>query len=177
MDKDVWKALGAAVALAHGGFAFGAETIKIDMHAIDAQGVGSRIGTVTAQNSDKGLLLNLQLQGLPPGEHGFHVHQNPDCGPKVQEGRPVAGAAAGGHYDPKNAGRHAGPYGDGHLGDLPAIEADPDGNVMGAVVAPRLSLKDIRGRSLMIHAGGDNYSDQPKPLGGGGARIACGVIE
>jgi Cu-Zn family superoxide dismutase len=28
----------------------------------------------------------------------------------------------------------------------------------------------------MIHAGGDNYADQPAPLGGGGARIACGVI-
>ncbi|MBF9200908.1 superoxide dismutase, partial [Acinetobacter baumannii] len=24
---------------------------------------------------------------------------------------------------------------------------------------------------------GDNYSDSPLPLGGGGARIACGVIK
>jgi superoxide dismutase, Cu-Zn family len=30
--------------------------------------------------------------------------------------------------------------------------------------------------SIMIHSGGDNYSDQPAPLGGGGARIACGVV-
>ena len=37
-------------------------------------------------------------------------------------------------------------------------------------------LSDLSGRSLMIHAAGDNYSDDPKPLGGGGARIACGVI-
>lgn len=29
----------------------------------------------------------------------------------------------------------------------------------------------------MIHAGSDNYSDDPKPLGGGGDRIACGVIQ
>jgi len=29
----------------------------------------------------------------------------------------------------------------------------------------------------MIHAGGDNYADQPAPLGGGGARVACGVIK
>ncbi len=28
----------------------------------------------------------------------------------------------------------------------------------------------------MIHAGGDNYSDTPEKLGGGGARVACGVI-
>jgi Cu-Zn family superoxide dismutase len=34
-----------------------------------------------------------------------------------------------------------------------------------------------RGNELVIHIGGDNYSDQPQPLGGGGARIACGAIE
>jgi Cu-Zn family superoxide dismutase len=36
---------------------------------------------------------------------------------------------------------------------------------------------DVKGRSIVIHAGGDNYSDQPAPLGGGGARIACGVAK
>jgi superoxide dismutase, Cu-Zn family len=29
----------------------------------------------------------------------------------------------------------------------------------------------------MVHAGGDNFSDQPEPLGGGGGRIACGIIK
>jgi Cu-Zn family superoxide dismutase len=37
-------------------------------------------------------------------------------------------------------------------------------------------VEQIRGRSIMIHAGGDDYSDAPAPLGGGGARIACGAI-
>ena len=37
-------------------------------------------------------------------------------------------------------------------------------------------MEDVSGRALMIHEGGDNYADEPKPLGGGGARIACGVI-
>jgi Cu-Zn family superoxide dismutase len=45
------------------------------------------------------------------------------------------------------------------------------------LLAPRLKLADIKGRSLMIHAGGDNYSDTPAPLGGGGARAACGVVK
>jgi len=44
------------------------------------------------------------------------------------------------------------------------------------VLASHLKAKDLKGRALMIHAGGDNYSDQPQPLGGGGARIACGVV-
>lgn len=29
----------------------------------------------------------------------------------------------------------------------------------------------------MIHAGSDNHADHPQPLGGGGARVACGVIK
>jgi Cu-Zn family superoxide dismutase len=46
------------------------------------------------------------------------------------------------------------------------------------VLAPRLKkLEDVKGRALMIHAGGDNYSDTPAKLGGGGARMACGLIE
>jgi Cu-Zn family superoxide dismutase len=44
------------------------------------------------------------------------------------------------------------------------------------VVAPHLTVDDVLGHSIMIHAGGDNYSDQPAPLGGGGARIACGKL-
>jgi Cu-Zn family superoxide dismutase len=52
-----------------------------------------------------------------------------------------------------------------------------DGKATLPVLAPRLKVADIRGRSLMIHAGGDNYSDSPAPLGGGGDRVACGVVK
>jgi Cu-Zn family superoxide dismutase len=51
---------------------------------------------------------------------------------------------------------------------------DRDGNTTTSVVAPRLKASDLRGRALVVHAGGDTYADTP-PLGGGGARIACGV--
>jgi Cu-Zn family superoxide dismutase len=52
-----------------------------------------------------------------------------------------------------------------------------DGKATDPVVAPRLKkLDEVKGKALMIHVGGDNMSDQPKPLGGGGARYACGVI-
>ena len=44
------------------------------------------------------------------------------------------------------------------------------------VLAPRIKLEQVHGRSLMIHAGGDNLSDTPEKLGGGGARVACGAI-
>jgi len=51
------------------------------------------------------------------------------------------------------------------------------GKATKAVVVPHLTVSDVKSRSIMIHAGGDNYSDQPAPLGGGGARIACGVAK
>ncbi len=84
--------------------------------------------------------------------------------------------AAGGHLDPQHTGKHSGPYTDqGDLGDLPALTVGDDSNAVLPVLAPRLKVADLKGRSLMVHAGGDNYSDSP-PMGGGGARIACGII-
>lgn len=96
-----------------------------------------------------------------------------------REGREEAGGPGGpgGHYDPQKTGKHEGPKGKGHLGDLPALVVGEDGKPKARKrVAPRLKASDLEGRSLMIHEGGDNYSDKPKPLGGGGNRIACGVI-
>jgi superoxide dismutase, Cu-Zn family len=60
---------------------------------------------------------------------------------------------------------------------MPVLTVDRRGNARKVVIVPHLTVADVKGRSIMIHAGGDNYSDQPAPLGGGGARIACGVIK
>ena len=110
--------------------------------------------------------------------HGFHVHETGSCGTNEKDGKKVAAGAAGGHFDPVASKHHAGPSGDGHLGDLPALVVNDSGAAGTAVTAPRLTkLSEVKGKALMIHAGGDNFSDQPKPLGGGGERIACGVIE
>jgi Cu-Zn family superoxide dismutase len=108
---------------------------------------------------------------------GFHIHENPSCAALEKDGKPVAGLGAGGHYDPTHSGKHAGPAGDGHAGDLPALSVAADGTATHTVIAPKLKIADIIGRAIIIHAGSDNYSDNPQPLGGGGARIACGIIE
>lgn len=159
-----------------GPFALAGEA-EVIMHFINSEGVGQAIGTVRAVDSPYGLMLIPQLKGLPPGVHGFHVHQNGSCEPKEQEGKKVAGLAAGGHLDTAHTGKHEGPIGKGHLGDLPALVVNEQGEATLPVIAPRLRVVDLKGRSLMVHAGGDNYSDQPQPLGGGGARIACAEVE
>lgn len=155
-----------------------AARLTITMNAIDAAGIGQPVGTIEARDTRQGLALTPQLSGLPAGPHGIHVHQNGDCGPKEQDGKPAAGLAAGGHFDPHASGRHAGPWQEGgHQGDLPALAVRGDGTATETLVAPHLKLAELKGRAIVIHAGADNYADDPKPLGGGGARIACGVVK
>lgn len=151
--------------------------MSVTMNLVDAQGTGAVIGSVSLSESPYGLVLTPALKGLSPGLHGFHVHVNASCAAKEKDGKMVPGLAAGGHYDPQDSKVHGMPWGNGHLGDLPALYVDADGNVGNPVLAPRLNLASVSGRSLMIHAGGDNHSDHPAPLGGGGARMACGVIQ
>jgi Cu-Zn family superoxide dismutase len=86
-----------------------------------------------------------------------------------------AGLAAGSHFDPAKSGKHAGPQGHGHVGDLPKLVVEGD-IAKASLTAPNVKVADVIGRALMIHAGGDNYTDEPA-LGGGGARVACGVIQ
>jgi len=151
---------------------------KVDMRAIDVKGIGKSIGTVTvaAAPGGAGVVFKPALKGLIPGEHGFHVHENQNCAAAEKEGKSVPGEAAGAHWDPDKSGKHAGPTGAGHRGDLPALEVAADGTANKAVTAPHLKLADVGGKALIVHAGGDNYSDSPKPSGGGGDRIACGLI-
>jgi superoxide dismutase, Cu-Zn family len=154
-----------------------AATATATVNSISAAGIGPSLGTVTFTDGAQGMMITPKLSGLPPGEHGFHIHEKGDCGPALNEGREAAGFAAGGHYDPAHTKKHLGPFSTaGHRGDLPLLTVDNQGNAREVLTAPHLKVEEIRGRSIMIHAGGDNYSDTPKPLGGGGARIACGVI-
>ncbi len=150
-----------------------AEQVIVTMNEISASGVGASIGTVTLSDGPNGLVIQPNLKQLAPGEHGFHVHATPDCGAANN----AAGMAAGGHFDPAKSEKHLGPKAAGHLGDLPALVVGTDGTATQSMAAGRLKVADVKGRALMIHAGGDNYSDEPKPLGGGGARVACGVIK
>ena len=148
----------------------------ITVHQVDANGVGASIGTVSFQQTPKGLLITPALGKLSPGEHGFHIHENGSCEAAEKDGKMGAALAAGGHLNPEKVAHHGTPL-DGHLGDLPALTVNDKGFATTPVLAPRLKLADIQGRAIMIHAGGDNYSDSPEPLGGGGDRVACGVIK
>lgn len=170
MNKTTWLA-----ALALISSPVFAEVVNVEM--IDL-GSGQSTGTVMISSSEYGAVFTPELKDLPVGTHGFHVHVNGSCDSITKDGKIILGGAAGGHYDPEKTGKHGFPWTDyNHLGDLPPLYVNAHGVADQPVMAPRVTLDDVKGRALMIHAGGDNHSDHPAKLGGGGARIVCGVIK
>ncbi len=157
--------------------AYAAKSIKVTMNLITADGVGKSVGTITIKEGKDGVTLEPKLKDLPPGEHGFHVHEKASCDPADKDGKKTAGQSAGAHFDPDGTKAHKGPGGGGHKGDLPKLVVSDKGEAKEKMEVKGVTLADFQGHSLMIHAGGDNYADAPKPLGGGGERIACGVAK
>lgn len=148
--------------------------IVISMELLNENG-NQQIGEVVAVETKYGVAFFPDLSGLEAGIHGFHIHQNPDCGANDKG----LGMKAGGHWDPAKTNAHSYPWNDnGHKGDLPALYVDANGNASTPILAPKIkSLDEIKNKALMIHAGGDNHHDKPAALGGGGGRAACGVIK
>jgi superoxide dismutase, Cu-Zn family len=178
MKYRIGYMLRLAIFLSTGALPAIAADLTVTMHKATQEGTSENLGTITILNSSSGAAFKLALHGLPPGSHGFHVHENGNCGPTLLNDIRIPAGAAGGHLDPGHTGIHAGPNGEGHLGDLPVLEVEANGTAKQTLTAPR--IKDtamLKGRALVIHLGGDNYSDSPSLSGGGGGRFACGVVE
>ena len=139
-------------------------------------------GTVRFTELDDGVYLSYEINGLTPGDHGFHVHEGSSCGPADTDGDGTAepGGAAGGHFNPGDD-PHGAPTdepGARHTGDLGNITADADGLAVGGREAPGLSFEgatNLVGHAMMVHAGADDFVSQPG--GDAGARVGCGVIQ
>lgn len=127
-------------------------------------------GTVTFTQVDGGVRVEAMIEGLTPGDHGFHVHEWGDCS------APDA-TSAGGHFNPEDK-PHAGPADSPrHIGDLGNITADENGVATLDWVDPKLTFSgpnSIIGRGLIVHADPDDLTSQP--TGAAGGRVACGVI-
>lgn len=133
---------------------------------------GNTIGTLALRQTEGGVEISGALTGLPPGEHGFHIHETGAC--QAEEGFESAGS----HHAPEGHQHgfenEAGP----HAGDLENITVAEDGSVEIAAVNDRVeivALAEDDGSALVIHADADDYVTDPS--GNSGDRIACGVIE
>jgi Cu-Zn family superoxide dismutase len=140
---------------------------------VDTRGVG--IGAVILTVEGEGVTLRGALIGLPPGEHGFHIHQTGSCEPPAFE-------SAGDHLGAGEAAHGFDAPGGPHAGDLRnlTVADDSTATVDQATDGVTLSdggveLLDDDGAAIVIHAQPDDYATQPS--GASGDRIACGVIE
>ena len=152
------------------------QSVKSDIYLTDIH--NAKIGTIWLKDTGKGLLVDVKLKNLPQGKHGFHIHENPDCTAGINSKGDVEYALnAGAHFDPHKTGKHLGPSANGHMGDLPYLTAQQNGTVKQRFYLKNRTVQDFKNKSLIVHEGADNYKDTPSLLGGGGKRIACGIIK
>ncbi|HEV7255267.1 MAG TPA: superoxide dismutase family protein [Mesorhizobium sp.] len=150
-----------------------ADTNSVQADLINAQ--GETIGTATVIQTPNGVLIRAEASNLPPGAHGFHVHETGQC--DAASGF----QSAGGHYNPTDAQHGYLVEGGPHAGDMPNQTVGEDGRLVAEVFNPNLSFEgentlfDDDGSALMIHANADDY--QTQAAGDAGDRIACAVIE
>lgn len=119
---------------------------------------------------DGGIRVVCTMDNMPPGKHGFHIHEFGDCSAPD-------GSSAGGHFNPTKQNHGAPDAVQRHVGDLGNIVANEKGRARYDRVDTVISLNgpnSIVGRSLVVHANGDDFTTQP--TGNSGGRIACGII-
>jgi superoxide dismutase, Cu-Zn family len=135
---------------------------------------GQAIGNATLSQVGNGVRVVLEARGLPPGQHGVHIHTVGKCDPPDF-------TSAGAHFNP-DAKKHGLQNSQGpHAGDLPNITIGTDGTGRLESMNERITLGegpttlfDADGSALVIHAAPDDFKTDP--TGNSGARIACGVI-
>lgn len=134
------------------------------VHPISNSGVS---GTVQFEATSGGVSVSAELTGLEEGNHGFHIHQYGDC-------TAVNGTSAGGHFNP-TGNEHSSPEAvNRHMGDMGNITADANGEASLNYTDGTITIDQIIGRGIIVHAGEDDLTSQPS--GAAGSRIACGVI-
>jgi len=151
---------------------------------------GAERGTIAWTQADGGVTVNVSVQGLAPGFHGFHVHAMGECVAPF--------TSAGGHLNPDGSGHGH------HVGDMPPLWVKADGSAVASFTTDLDAVADIVGRAVVVHGGPDNLANvpdrylapapsadpsaSPVPLvagpdtatlntGDSGPRVACGVIE
>ncbi|MEQ8292700.1 MAG: superoxide dismutase family protein [Roseovarius sp.] len=135
---------------------------------------GEETGTATLTGTPHGLLIELDLQNLPPESwHGFHIHEEGSCDP--EDGF----KSAGGHFNPGDTKHGFFVDGSPHAGDMPNQYVAADGTLKAQVLNTFASLgegdNDVSGRALLVHGGSDDYESQSS--GDAGERIACAEID
>jgi Cu-Zn family superoxide dismutase len=146
-----------------------------DARAVFMDPQGKTVGSATLIETPNGVLISVELADMPPGVHGFHIHEVGKCEGATFE-------SAGGHYNPRAAQHGYMAPGGPHAGDMPNQTVGQDGKLKAELFNPNVSftggpapLLDQDGSAIVVHATADDYRSQPS--GNSGNRVACGVIQ
>jgi Cu-Zn family superoxide dismutase len=149
--------------------AFAVETASATLKDKD----GKEVGQVVLTRAEDGVLMNLTLSGIAPGDHAFHVHAVGKCEPPDFK-------SAGPHFNPDQT-KHGMMNAEGpHSGDMPNLHVPDSGKLQVEILDTLVNLDgdaavlDDDGSALIVHASADDYKTDP--AGNAGDRIACGVV-
>ena len=121
------------------------------------------------ENADGSVEVHLEMTNVPPGQHGFHIHDKGDCGDN--------GNAAGGHFNPMSMPHGAPDAVSHHAGDFGNVTADANGKIDATFTTHSITVspgeRSVVGHAVILHGNPDDLTTQPS--GNAGPRIACGV--
>ncbi|RJP81045.1 MAG: superoxide dismutase family protein [Candidatus Zixiibacteriota bacterium] len=128
------------------------------------------MGTVTFSERGDSMRVLVHLTGVPPGDHGFHVHEFGDCSDPLNN-------SMGGHFNPEGVDHGAPATEPHHTGDMGNLSVGPDSMAHADFFVDKMTFEDdhsILGRAVVLHTGTDDFVSQPS--GNSGPPLACGVI-
>ena len=145
-----------------------------------AGAVAAGNATFTEQNGEVTVVVNMIAADPVSTMHGMHIHQNASCGDNDSGagGAIVNGGAAGGHWNPTDAGHGYPAAAVHHAGDMGNISIAADGKGTLTLLSKEWTVqpgpKSVVGHALVFHIRQDDGTSQP--VGDAGTRPGCGVI-
>ncbi|WP_224484633.1 superoxide dismutase family protein [Robertkochia aurantiaca] len=149
------------------------DTKKVTVEMMSKSGSDVKGNVVFTQENGE-VNMTAVFDGLEPGEHAIHLHEEADCSADDA-------TSTGGHWNPTYA-QH-GKWGDAegyHKGDIGNFTADENGNGTITFETDEWCIgcgdtnKDILGKAVIVHQGTDDFTSQPS--GAAGARVSCGGV-